>query len=750
MNTNSSLLPREVIALVSHVELNRAGWWEKTLQRLILAAVWLMKENQAKDKISRMLKDNWNLTVSPEKLESVLNSLIDENALIKVSNDIYRISEEKRKIFETDIDAAEKAENNVRKYFCSLVVDSCPDLDSQEAWSDFERILFTPMIQDFGASAYRLITGERIAPDGSYIDDFLKKFEPKYWEKLKVIISNFLDPKREDVRNYTMRLLYAHFCVESSGLSGKVLEKLKNITNKQIEFRFFVDTNFLFSFLGLHENPSNASATELKELLYTLKNKLRISLRITPKTIVEAIGVIYAAKHQVCNIPMTENFSEAVLRVHFSGLSDRYFSERKERGGQLTADGWFDPYLNNFAQMANAAGVELFNEKLDEYGTRQDVIDDIASFMEYEEKMLPKEKRKSYEKAAHDVILWHFVKDKRPAHVESPLDARDWILTVDFKLIRFDEFKRKNSQSNIPLCLHPTSLIQLLQFWIPRTRKFEEAVLGSMRLPFLFQEFDAQAERISLDIITLLGRFEESENIPQETLVNVVMNDGLRFRMGAEQSKEEEIELVRDALLEEEKNRVQMIQLKTNELESIVEMKDTILDKLKKSEKEKNKKIQELQEDLRQEKGKYRNLDNQLAQMNKNIAVLKRKFTLAVYIFFLVSIFILSILAASKIDTTYIKLQDTFGSRLIKPAIASLVFVILHWIFEFIMRRYEQVQQLQLFRKVKNFKKWLLGIFIAMVISISSGLITNFIQHKMDSRALDTQSLSMLDIHRNK
>ncbi len=689
MSESHSLLPREVTALVSHIELNQAGWWDKTLQRLILASVWLMEKSTAKDEISRMLKEDWNLTVNPEKLESVLNSLMDEESLIRVSNDVYRIPEEKRKIFEREIDATEKAENNAREYFCSLVADSCPNLDSQEVWKDFEYILFTPMVRDFGANTYRLIVGERIAPDDSYTGHFLTKFEPRYRGALKAVVANFLDPKREDVRNYAMRLLHAHFCIEASGLSGEVLDKLKSITSKQTKFRLFVDTNFLFSFLGLHENPSNASATELKELLFNLKDKFQIDLRITPKTIDEAKKVIWANKEQVSRVPMTDNFSGAALQVGISGISARFFSERKERGGQLTADDWFDPYLNDFVLMARAAGIELFNEKLDEYGTREDVVDDIVSLMNYEKNSLPEGRRKSYEKVAHDVILWHLIKDKRPAYVESPLDAQDWILTVDFRLIRFDEHKLKTSESNIPLCLHPTSLIQLLQFWVPRTQEFEEAVLGGLRLPFLFQEFDAKAERISLDIIKQLGRFEGSETIPQETLVNVIMNDSLRSRINTGQPEREEIDLVRDALVEEVRLQAQQKEAKSKELEATLKSKEAAFVSLQKQATAKDKTVAELSRQLNEEK-------------QNNLALLK-------YLGLLGCMIALSFAVVWLVDLLFPFPQSTPKSILIRSAVGIFAFISLHWLFEFIKFHNQKMKQLWLFTKVKKFRKWLWG-----------------------------------------
>ena len=151
------------------------------------------------------------------------------------------------------------------------------------------------------------------------------------------------------------------------------------------------------------------------------------------------------------------------------------------------------------------------------------------------------------------MILWHFVSDQRPNYIESPIDSRDWILTVDYRLIGFDEYKQKHAGSKITLCLHPTSLIQLLQFWVPRTKEFEEAMLGSMRLPFLFQEFDAEAERTSLRILKGLGRFEGRDDISAQTITSVILNEGLRARLLTKKTGdgETEIALIRDALVEE-------------------------------------------------------------------------------------------------------------------------------------------------------------------------------------------------------
>ena len=61
--------------------------------------------------------------------------------------------------------------------------------------------------------------------------------------------------------------------------------------------------------------------------------------------------------------------------------------------------------------------------------------------MDHELQRVPEHRRKTYATVAHDTILWHLVNDQRPGYVEAPTDARDWILTVDFRLISFDSYK---------------------------------------------------------------------------------------------------------------------------------------------------------------------------------------------------------------------------------------------------------------------------------------------------------------------
>jgi|SRR5215469_8492882 len=148
--------------------------------------------------------------------------------------------------------------------------------------------------------------------------------------------------------------------------------------------------------------------------------------------------------------------------------------------------------------------------------------------------------------------------------------------------------------SKVPLCVHPTSLIQLLQFWVPRTKEFEEAILGSLRLPFLFQELDVEAERMSLRILKGLGLFEGSNEISEQTITQVILNEDLRSRLQSEHSKEEDIELIRGALIAEMQSQADSEAAKAKELETALKIRDESLAELSAEAKAKDRELREL------------------------------------------------------------------------------------------------------------------------------------------------------------
>lgn len=755
MTTSNFLLPKEAVALIQHIELNRAGWWDKSILRLSMATVWLSGEPPTADEINAGLESTFKLLLTTQKLKSVLDSLVSRKQLMQLPNHTYRIPDEHRVLFEKEIAESEKVELEAKTLFLTLLSELGIAVEPEKLWTVFEQDFLGMLIKQVGANAYRLIAGERMTVDKSLVDIFLKPYASEHHTKLRTLVAAYIDPKKSAACAYISRLLHARFCVDASGLSNEVLSKLDASIGKQIHFRMFVDTNFLFSLLELHENPSNAAAQELRVLIAQLRGNPRIELVITPDTIDEAKASIAYTQGLLNSLPMSSNFTQAALAAIHSGMAVRFLSERLRRKGNLTAEEWFTPYLKDFVPIARSKGVELFNQKLDDYSMRQDVIDDILVVKKLEDQR-PVSKRKSYQKIEHDMVLWHFVNDKRPAYIESPIDASDWILTVDFRLIGFDEHKQKHSKSNVPLCIHPTSLIQLLQFWVPRTKAFEEAMLGSLRLPFLFQDFDAEGERISLKILKGIGRFDGSEDLSQNTITHVMLNDGLRTRLQSSQTDEAEIALIRDALVEEMKIHADAEAHKAKELQQEVLRRDSELAALaaqkqaaenesadtrkQKAEAEAaaSQMLVSQGAELNDVKTRLQAMeDAELSRVNKKKEIQARRDNLKSlysYLGWLALILLISAISAWQAERIFPWYAKILGSIPVMGLAAIIAFVLGHLILELTIGRNPIIAILWPFSHVKRFNKvlWIV-VLIGFFGGVGGNVYASWIQKNIDA-----------------
>jgi hypothetical protein len=761
MNMNNSLLPKEAVTLVQHIELNKAGWWEKAVQRLVLATVWLSIEPPDADVIQSALKANFKLSIATPKVMAALESLESRQMLLRLPSGTYKIPAEQRAVFEKEIADSEKVELEAKASFYRLVSDATEELVPEKVWDGFQQELLGPLIKQVGVNAYRFVAGERMKLDQTLVDNFLQSFPIGHHEKLRALVIAFIDPKNPEVCAYIGRVLHARFCVEASGLPEDVLTKLIASVGKQIRFLMFVDTNFLFSLMEIHENPSNAAAKELRELVEQLKGNLRIELVVTPDTIEEAKSSIAYTKAQLKGLPVGGNFTQAALHARFSGMAVRFLTERLQRNGKLTVDDWFDPYLKDFVPLARSKGVELFNEKLDGYSTRQDVVDDIHVVFKFEER-LPENRRKSYPKVAHDMILWHFVQDQRPAYIESPIDANYWILTVDYRLIGFDEHKRKYLTTKVPLCIHPTTLIQLLQFWIPRTKEFEEAMLGSLRLPFLFQDFDVEGEKTSLKILKGIGRFDGSEGLSEETITQVMLNDGLRSRLQSGDSEEAEVAIIRDALVEEMRQRAEQEASKAKGLEDEVRKRESdiaaLADQKRSAEAEsaqRKKQKEEAEEAARgalaQQSAEMENLKAKVRLMEdterarasadaQKSADAERKRALLCYFAMLFTVCGCSAVAAWWLEPFVPQIASVIGTPVTRGTIAIVVFVVCHLALELTVGRKDPMKSLWPFLQISRLRAWLWSFVILTFIlsGVCTKLVANNIQQNIDKRNPET------------
>ena len=124
-------------------------------------------------------------------------------------------------------------------------------------------------------------------------------------------------------------------------------------------------------------------------------------------------------------------------------------------------------------------------------------------------------------------------------------------MTNDYRLLGFDRRRTRNRSARIGVCMHPADMVPLLQLWEPRSVELEQAMMGGLRLPFMFYGFDAASEAVSLRILKTLSRFENIGDLSPDTIKDIVLSDAVRSRAAQATTLDEETEIIHDALVDE-------------------------------------------------------------------------------------------------------------------------------------------------------------------------------------------------------
>ncbi len=711
-------LPPEVVSLIHHLELNKAGWWDRGIQRLALAVIWLSGEPLTCEGIVTQLRDRFYVKGDVARVKKQIEELRKAGALLALPDGRLKLSERTLKEMEGEVEGAEDVERKAKARFVEVLSSCCPTLLVDEEWKSFNERLLLPLVREIGARTYQLISGASLSLESTLrFPEFLAGYPAEHRQAVRNAIVAFLDPKDAYVRSYLLRHLNAYFFVEAGNLQARTLDSLTRIATQPPSFKVFVDTNFLFSFLALHENPSNEAAASLMELTGQLKGKVSCKFYVSARTLDETKRVIGAHRDFLQGLHLTPNLAAAALDTGLSGVARKFVEFSSHVGQPVKADEYFAPYLTDLIATLRAKNIEFFNESMEGYATKQEVVDDILGRWEFE-KQRYKDKAKTYEQLEHDVILWHFVGGKRPVRVESPMEAVYWVVTVDYYFLGFDFFKRRNSESYVPICLHPTALIQMLQFWLPRTAQFEEAILGSLRWPFLFQDFDPVAERVTIRILEALSRFENVGELPREVVTNILVSQTLRQKLAAEGDVKRQIELVKEALVKENENVRSALASSAEEashLRQEVAQKDQEIAALGRTLNEQNAKIAQAEAELDRQRNARQELEARLGRVEQEIheESERREATKQIRSFLLGSAALL-VLALGATAGSLVLWRPTLGFWKASSVIWSVAVLVWMWAADSWGQNRPRVKAWGPYAGFQKAKNWLFGV-VALV-----------------------------------
>ena len=517
------ILPPEIVALIHHVELSEAGWRDQLLDQIIVSSMFLRTIPCVEEELRSSLKSDFGLIVDDRAFQQSIKRLLTSQRLIEIDSGRLKLTEQAANAAQESIEENQSLEHRAAARFKAIVAEEVKALNPDDCWRRFCDDCLEPLITELGARTYELITGG--GPDVHSIGDYADSYPPDVRAGIQKSISRFLDPTDTDVRSFVLSRLHSHLLTLAASLSENVLADLATKTKSNIQLKLFLDTNFVFSVLDLHDNPANAAVQNLIRLLGEVKNHVRSKLYVFPLTVDEVTRTLSKFQQELSGVEVAPRLGRIAMNTtagQGSGIRARFLRAAASAKYHLSIKSFFSPYITNLLTVLRDKGLELYNEKVDALTKSQAVVDDILA-EKGREAQRPVNRRKNYEAIRHDVALWHFVSQKRGTRVNSPLDVVFWVVTIDHKLLRFDRYKTRYQGANaVPICVHPAVLIQMLQLWLPRSPQFDEAMLQCVR-SLLPLPTDTDVEVVTLKILRTLSRFEEVDRLPEETISSVFL-----------------------------------------------------------------------------------------------------------------------------------------------------------------------------------------------------------------------------------
>lgn len=89
----NSLSRKDIISLVHHIELNKAGWWDKGIQQLIYGTIWLLGKSMTMNEVIDELRNTYAVKIDAVKASQQFDALCDAGKLIPLGNDRFKVSE---------------------------------------------------------------------------------------------------------------------------------------------------------------------------------------------------------------------------------------------------------------------------------------------------------------------------------------------------------------------------------------------------------------------------------------------------------------------------------------------------------------------------------------------------------------------------------------------------------------------------------------------------------------------------------
>ena len=459
----------------------------------------------------------FGLKIPEFQVQVSLDHLIANSRLQQTADSILTLPNRDRTQLKERIDEAKALEERVKQAWLEVISRRFPSLSPDQVWKGLQDYL-ARTFRCHGLQAAALLDNSLdIAPAYSeslfsLLNESLKEtFSPELRAPARdAILSFFVElenhPEQETYIEQLENGVFNYFSlIVDPEVAVRLQKKLSQLT-------LFLDTNFLFDILGIHEKTYYVEISN--QLLDTINtHKLPFKLRYHQATSREMRVTLAYLESELRTQERTQENSKA-LNSSLLSYPSRINSEHHRRNGAtpIDADSFHKRY-EHIDVLLKDKNISVHRSQLERRRERAELLEQYQLFLSSRGRMKP------YETMDHDIAVLDAVHQMR-SKAKSSLEAGALFVTRDHLLYMFD-WETSQQRDRVACAVLPDIFLQVLQPFVPSSADFDR----SFEETFVIPEFRAIESKSSEARSKMLAYLRAYESLPEETATQLLSND---------------------------------------------------------------------------------------------------------------------------------------------------------------------------------------------------------------------------------
>lgn len=495
---------RKLAHFTAPLALGRENLPQSIIDNLVEHALYLQTKAVPFSGMLELLKSQFKLNFDIDEIKTSLRRLVESNFVVNNHGD-YSLEIRRRASFQKSVNEKKEYERQILQKLKDHIKDRYKELTNEviEIISiDFNLFLINFFMLS-GAEAVQLIYG-----NPKEIADLISKAQKKN-------IFDLLPNRDNEIRVIEQK----EFCEFVNLLSDQEKLYLQDLLDRSLQYftitvdkkcealltadfadwSLYIDTNFIYNLLGLNNSYAGARKKNAERIL-EIGKKVNIKFFVSPVTIEEFTTSVSKAKEFLLN----EQIARKLYKIA---------GEASENNILIA---YYDAYIKgNIAPRDFLAKIDNIKDVLMLYGIEEkaDYSKSIKGTKEFSDavKLLEKLSGKDQNVAEHDAFHYLLILKLRSREgADNTFKTnKSWFLTNDSSLAPFDREVRK---SEIPFCIRPYQLRQILRPLFSRTDDFEGVFADFISEP-TSRAFTSMPTEIAMEVLSRVTYFEKEFNV---------------------------------------------------------------------------------------------------------------------------------------------------------------------------------------------------------------------------------------------